>query len=86
MLQRTLDVITEGRIASAAEAEPIHSLRIRDILSILRRRRFVMICTMAVMLGGAATLIATVQPFYTASSTVLIGVRPPRSNSVRNPT
>ncbi|HEY1473061.1 MAG TPA: polysaccharide biosynthesis tyrosine autokinase [Pseudolabrys sp.] len=77
MLQRASDHdvhhdMIETAPAAAGSAPPKRTVDLREMIQILRRRRWTVIRTMLALLGAAIVFVLIVTPLYTATSTVLI--------------
>ena len=85
MLQRASDYdarrdLIEAAPFSPGNVPPHRAVDLREMLHILRRRRWVVIWTTLALVGAALLFVLVVTPLYTATSTVLID--PHRSNLV----
>ena len=85
MLQRASDYDARRNLIEAAPfaaGGANRAVDLREMLQILRRRRWIVICTTLALLGAALVFVLVVTPLYTATSTVLID--PHRSSLVDN--
>lgn len=75
MLQRSFENLSSGQSHDPASIGTNRTISLGEIFQILRRRRLVVAGAIAVTVGLAIAVIATVPPRYTATSTVLIDPR-----------
>jgi capsular exopolysaccharide synthesis family protein len=75
MLQRSFDNDFSGQPHDPKSIITNRSISLGDIFRILRRRRIVVVGTIAIFIGIAIAVTALVPPRYTATSTILIDPR-----------